>query len=704
MPITTNSVNLSVGPDTIGPIHAERAAGKFSPVEMNEFLEGSKERSQINRTMTLEMERDPILAADSKYYELNKEGQREDTALRIERLSQYIEKDGPEKFQRRLQLIAVFDPQTGTRVGVNLGLFLNCVKGNGTDEQFKFWAFTKETAYIKGLYGCFAMTELAHGSNVAGLETTAVFDKETDEFVINTPHIGATKWWIGGAAHSSTHAAVYARLIVDGKDYGVKTFVVPLRDTNHNLFPGVTTGDIGAKMGRDGIDNGWIQFSNVRVPRFFLLQKFCKVSRDGEVTLPPLEQLAYSALLHGRVSMVEDSFRVASRVSTIALRYAVGRRQFKSSKEGNGLETQLLDYPLHQRRLIPFLAYAYVVSSGAYKLEKHLGSILNKIDDDVRNGDMGSLMTSISELKTVFTDSASLKSTCTWQTAEVIDQCRQACGGHGYSSYSGFGRAYNDWVVQCTWEGDNSVLGLSYGKSLVSDLKSVLEKNKKIKFTNSFLNNAKQILSKPAVFKAELDWKTLDDAVNALEIILVKLAKSSLDILKSNGGNWEAIGLEMLTLSKLNAHRYLLTEFNIRIKNEQNQTLVPYLELLGKLYASVFAFENFAGSFLAHEVFTPSFYSSLTSSIIPQLLSAIRPHVITLTDSFQLSDMMINSAIAPYNGDVYEKYFDIVKANNPPKVTKAPYSGAIENMLNRPSVEDRERFEYSDKIGRILSK
>lgn len=42
-------------------------------------------------------------------------------------------------------------------------------------------------------------TELAHGSNVAGLETTATFDERTDEFVIHTPSVSATKWWIGGA-------------------------------------------------------------------------------------------------------------------------------------------------------------------------------------------------------------------------------------------------------------------------------------------------------------------------------------------------------------------------------------------------------------------------------------------------------------------------------------------------------------------------
>lgn len=69
------------------------------------------------------------------------------------------------------------------------------------------------------------MTELGHGSNVAGLETTATFDHDNDEFVINTPHLGATKWWIGGAAHTATHTVCFARLIIDGKDHGVKSLL-----------------------------------------------------------------------------------------------------------------------------------------------------------------------------------------------------------------------------------------------------------------------------------------------------------------------------------------------------------------------------------------------------------------------------------------------------------------------------------------------
>lgn len=84
---------------------------------------------------------------------------------------------------------------------------------------------------------------MGHGSNVAGLETTATYDPASEEFIIHTPTLTATKWWIGGAAQTCTHSAVYAQLIINGKRCGVKTFVVQLRDTKtFNLMPGIVIG------------------------------------------------------------------------------------------------------------------------------------------------------------------------------------------------------------------------------------------------------------------------------------------------------------------------------------------------------------------------------------------------------------------------------------------------------------------------------
>lgn len=701
--ITRNTVDSGKAPAPAALMKRERDASQFDPREMNVFLEGSKERSELNQTLIQQLERDPILSTTPKYFEATKEQQREESAVRIARLSRYLEQDSVEVGERRMSLFAIFDPQVNTRLLINLGLFLSCIRGNGTFEQYDYWRNYKETIKVKHMYGCFAMTELAHGSNVPGLETTAEFDKATDEFIINTPHIGATKWWIGGAAHSASHAAVYARLRVDGEDYGVKTFVVPLRDSNHDLMPGVTTGDIGAKMGRDGIDNGWIQFSSVRIPRFFMLQKFCKVSRDGDVVLPPLEQLSYSALLGGRVQMVADSYRIAAKSVTIALRYAIGRQQFSNpalTKEG---ECQLIDYSLHQRRLFPLLAQAYVYSSAALKVEEVIQHTLDSLDKAVADEDMNGIMSGVDSMKSLFVDSSSLKSTCTWGTAEAIDNCRQACGGHGYSSYSSFGKTYNDWVVQCTWEGDNTVLAISITKPLIKSIIGVLDKGQKVSGSISFLNDAKKYINDDNVITSLDDLTDLTKVVKAIEVLIIRLLNQASAVVKAENGNYDAVGTDMVTISKLKAQQFILNEFNQRVKYFDNEKLKPYLISLGKIYTATMVIERFAGEFLAFNILPTKLVTQLSSKVVPVILKEIRPHVAALTDSFLFSDMLINSALGSYNGDIYENYFGTVKANNPPSVTKAPYSAAFEANLGRLPLEARQRYEISQEAAKKLS-
>lgn len=704
MSVSKNTVDSAPAPNPQASIQQERNGNKFDPATMHYFLESSREHAEAFKTLVQQFERDPILGSDASYYDLTKAQQREVTARKIARVAQYLEGGDPTLWQTtRMSLLNLVDSQVGTRIGVNLGLFLGCVRGNGTESQRKFWTATKETQNLKGLYGCFGMTELAHGLNVAGLETTATFDKTRDEFIINTPHIGATKWWIGGAAHSATHCSVYARLVVDSTDYGVKTFVVPLRDSAHNLMPGVTVGDIGAKMGRDGIDNGWIQFSHVRIPRFFMLQKFCQVSREGDVNLPPLEQLSYSALLGGRVQMVMDSYRWTARFATIALRYAVGRRQFKSASQGDGAETQLLNYPLHQRRLLPYLAQAYVFSAGAWKIERTITETLDTLDKNVAAEDMGAIMKSINDLKALFIDSASAKSTATWLTADCIDQCRQSCGGHGYSSYNGFGKAYNDWVVQCTWEGDNSVLAMSVGKPIIRAVKAVLELGKKQSASLSFLNDAKKFDNTDLIITSAADIIDINKILRATEVLITRIAIQGAKVVAENNDNFDTVGAASLAISKLKAHLYFLTEYVKRIDENEHADLNNYLLKLGQLYATANVVEKFSGEFLSYSIISPQLLNQLTNTIVPQICKEIRPDVIAYTDSFQYTDFVLNSAIGKFDGNIYENYFGTVKTLNPPSITKAPYSAEFELALNRPSLEVRDRFEKSADAAAALS-
>jgi acyl-CoA oxidase len=118
------------------------------------------------------------------------------------------------------------------------------------------------------IIGCYAQTELGHGSNVQNLETTATLDMKTDEWVIHTPHIRATKFWPGSMGIMSNHAIVFARCVANNKDYGPKPFFVQIRSfDDHMPVKGVKVGDLGPKLGYNAVDNGWLSFDKVRIPR-----------------------------------------------------------------------------------------------------------------------------------------------------------------------------------------------------------------------------------------------------------------------------------------------------------------------------------------------------------------------------------------------------------------------------------------------------
>ena len=100
------------------------------------------------------------------------------------------------------------------------------------------------------MLGCYAQTELGHGSNVAGIETTATLDKTTDEFVINSPTITSTKYWPGDLGRFTSHALVFARLIIDKKYLGVQPFMVKIRDVETwKIHLEIKCGDLVPKIG-----------------------------------------------------------------------------------------------------------------------------------------------------------------------------------------------------------------------------------------------------------------------------------------------------------------------------------------------------------------------------------------------------------------------------------------------------------------------
>ncbi len=136
-----------------------------------------------------------------------------------------------------METLSYHDLSLVIKFGVQFGLFGMSVYFLGTEKHHK--KYLKSIGTLE-LPGCFAMTETGHGSNVRGVETTATYDHPSRSFVIHTPHANAQKEYIGNAACHAQMATVFAKLMVDGKDYGVGALLVPLRDKKGKTLPGIT--------------------------------------------------------------------------------------------------------------------------------------------------------------------------------------------------------------------------------------------------------------------------------------------------------------------------------------------------------------------------------------------------------------------------------------------------------------------------------
>ncbi|KAJ8428391.1 hypothetical protein Cgig2_021406 [Carnegiea gigantea] len=321
----------------------------------------------------------------------------------------------------------------------------------GTKRHHDKWLKVTEDLGIKG---CFSMTELGHGSNVRGIETVTTYDPHTGEFVINTPCESAQKYWIGGAAKHATHTIVFSQLKIEGKDQGVHAFIVPIRDSDGNVYPNIRIADCGHKIGLNGVDNGRIWFDNVHIPRENLLNSVADVSPDGQylsaIKDPDQRFAAFLApLTSGRVMIAVTAIYISKIGLAIAIRYALSRRAF--SLTPNEPEVLLLDYPSHQRRLFPLLAKTYAMTFAG----NHLKSVYVKRTPETN--------------KIIHVLSSGLKATLTWHNMRTLQECREACGGQGLKTENRVGNLKAEFDVQSTFEGDNNVLMQQVSKALLGE-------------------------------------------------------------------------------------------------------------------------------------------------------------------------------------------------------------------------------------------
>lgn len=348
------------------------------------------------------------------------------------------------------------DPSLQIKSGVQWGLFGAAIQHLGTEKHHEKWL--PDVLSLK-LPGAFAMTETGHGSDVSSIATTATFDEATGEFVINTPFRGAWKDYLGNAALHGKACVLFAQLITKGENQGVHAFFVPLRDEAGNFLPGIGGEDDGVKGGLNGIDNGRLHFTGVRIPRENLLNRYGDVAADGTYTSPIASKgrrffTMISTLVQGRVSLDGAVTNAMKLALTIAIRYGSDRRQFVDT---TGDERVLLDYSEHQKRLFPRLAETFAMTFAGEKLLVMFDDVFSGANDtEERREDLE-------------TFAAALKAMSTWAALDTLQAAREACGGQGFMAENRLVGLRQDLDIYATFEGDNTVLLQLVGKRLLQD-------------------------------------------------------------------------------------------------------------------------------------------------------------------------------------------------------------------------------------------
>lgn len=535
-----------------------------------------------------------------------------------------------------METLSYHDLSLVIKFGVQFGLWGMSVYFLGTEKHHT--KYMKDIGTLE-LPGCFAMTETNHGSNVKGIETTATYDHPTKTIKIHTPNESARKEYIGNAAVHGQMATVFAKLIIDEKDYGVSAFVVPLRDKKGNVLPGVKIKDCGRKMGLNGVDNGVIYFNHVVIPVENMLDRFASVNAEGKFESPIASDnrrffTMLGTLVGGRIGIPRSGNAASKSGLTIAIRYGDQRRQF--GPEG-GSEVPILNYRTHQRRLMPLLANTYALH---FSLQYLTNRFLNRKEEDMQ------------EIEAL---AAGLKSFATWNTTRTLQECREACGGKGYLSENRIEVLKNDTDVYTTFEGDNTVLMQLVAKSRLTEFRQEFSNMNVFTILNYLTDQAKTTITElnPIIVRNTDETHLLDsefqlDAFKYRERdILTSAAKRIKRHIDSGMDSFDAFNVcqqHLVQVGFAYIERIILEKFIEQVEVTKDAGCKAVLKKLCDLFA-LSQIEKNKGWYL-EQGYMEGVKTKAIRKLVNQLCWDIRQDAVPLTDAFNIPDACLSAPIA----------------------------------------------------------
>lgn len=222
--------------------------------------------------------------------------------------------------------------------------------------------------------------------------------------------------------------------------------MVQLRDSDtHHPMPGITIGDIGPKMGLHSVNNGFLAFDNVRVPRDAMLMGNARINEDGSFVKSPASVLGYGTMVFVRSGLARDMVFFLTKAATIATRYSAVRLQ--SPIDPARPEPQIMDHVTQQNKLFPNIARAV-----AFKfVADRIWQLYLEITSEIKAGNL-------ERMAEIHALSSGIKAVTTLDTTWGIEQLRMACGGHGYMESSQLHSLYGYTTAAVTYDGEQTVM------------------------------------------------------------------------------------------------------------------------------------------------------------------------------------------------------------------------------------------------------